>query len=57
MRSPDAITQRVRKRKGLDGVAINDENITFQEELRRELFQVVDKLRNEITNALNRWTH
>ena len=42
------ITRRVRKRKRLDGVAINDENITFQEELRRELFQVVDKLRNEI---------
>ena len=42
------ITRRVRKRKRLDGVAIIDENITFQEELRRELFQVVDKLRNEI---------
>ena len=42
------ITRRVRKRKRLDGVVINDENITFQEELRRELFQVVDKLRNEI---------
>lgn len=42
------ITRRVRKRKRLDGVAINDEKITFQEELRRELFQVVDQLRNEI---------
>ena len=42
------ITRLVRKRTRLDGVAINDENITFQEELRRELFQVVDQLRNEI---------
>ena len=42
------ITRRVRKRKSSDGVAINNAKITFQEELRRELFQVVDQLRNEI---------
>ena len=44
----NTITRRVRKRKRLDCEAINDEKIIFQEELRRELFQVVVKLWNEI---------
>ena len=43
------ITPRVRKRKKLEDVSINDKNITLQEE--RELFQVVDQLRNEITKC------
>ena len=40
------ITRRVRKRKQMDGDV--SEVLTFQEELRRELFEVVDRLRDEI---------
>ena len=40
------ITQRIRKRKRMDGD--ESEVLTFQEELLRELFEVVDRLRDEI---------
>ena len=48
-------TRRVSKLKRLGSVAIECENISFQEELRREWFQVVDQLRKKINKRLNRW--
>ena len=48
------ITRRIRKRKQMDGDV--SEELTFQEELRRKLFEVVDRLRDEINRQFNSYT-
>jgi hypothetical protein len=43
------IERRVRRRRRMDGEEARDEPVPLQEQVRRELLQVVDRLREEIT--------
>lgn len=51
------IEQRIRKKKKMPGEKADDASLSLQDSIRRELFEILDRLREEMTGRFNQIEH